>query len=132
MHEKKTASAEAVVKQEALLVDLADQVREAKLATKTSPESDHGGAESAVDSDLKSRVDEDMAEEAEEPPFPTSWNSDATQGNKRRMVAKAKSAPVIANKMTSDSRELLTVHASRSSCSLSRHARGVMFLLRGC
>ena len=56
MQEKNTASAEAVVKQEALLVDLADQVREAKLAAKTPPESDNGGAESAVDSDSKSRA----------------------------------------------------------------------------
>ena len=52
LQEKCTVSAEAVVKQEALL---ADQVLEAKLATKTPPKSDNGGAESAVDSDLKWR-----------------------------------------------------------------------------
>ena len=80
------------MKQEALFVDLADQVREAKLSTKTLPESANGGAESAVDSDLKSRVDEDTAEEAEEPLFPSDYGGQQTQGNKRRMVAKAKSA----------------------------------------
>ena len=115
--EQLTASEEAVLKQEALLVDLTDQVREAKLATNTPPESDNGGAKSAVDSDLKSRADDDMAEEPEEPLFPTSWDSETTQRNKRRMVAKAKSAPSIANNMdqtrefcdnlTSESRDLL-------------------------
>ena len=73
LKEKYTASEEAVVKREYLLVDLADQVREAKLATKTPPESDSGGAESAVGSDLKSRADDGMAEEAEEPLFPTEF-----------------------------------------------------------
>ena len=43
MKDKCTSSEEVVVKQEALLVDLADQVREAKLATKAPPESDNGG-----------------------------------------------------------------------------------------
>ena len=118
LKEKCTASEEAVVEQEALLVDLADQVREAKLATKTPPESDDGSAESAVDSDLKSRADDDMADEAEEPLLPTDYGAVHTQGNMRRMVAKAKSAPFIANNMdqtrefwdnlTPESHELLT------------------------
>ena len=98
LKEKYTASEEAVVKQESLLVDLADQVRKAKLPTKTPPESDNG-AESAVDFDLKSRSDDDMAEEAEEPLFPTKYEAENTQGNKGRMVAKATSAPFIANNM---------------------------------
>ena len=43
-------------------------IQQLVLATKTPPESDNGGAESAVDSDLKSRADDDdMADEAEEP-----------------------------------------------------------------
>ena len=99
LQQKHTASAEAVAKQEVLLVDLAEHVREAKLATEAPPESDNGGAESAVDSDLKSRAGEDMAEEAEEPLFPSDYGAEHTQGNKRRMVAKAKSAPFIANNM---------------------------------
>ena len=59
-----------------------------------------------------------MPEEAEEPLFPSDHGAEHTQGNKRRMVAKAKSAPFIANNMdqtrefwdnlTSESRELLT------------------------
>ena len=111
------------MKQEALLVDLADQVREAKLATKTPLASDNGGAESAVDSDLKSRADDSMAEEP-------------------RGANKAKSAPFNANNMD-QTREFWdkfdvgkprasdTVHASRASGTLSRHARVVMILLPG-
>ena len=71
-----------------------------------------------MDSDLKSRADEDMAQEAEEPLFPSDYGAEHIKGNKRRMVAKAKFAPFIANSMdqtrefwdnlTSESRELLT------------------------
>ena len=40
-----------------------------------------------------------MADEAEEPLFPTDHGAEHTQGNRRRMVAKAKSAPFIANRL---------------------------------
>ena len=59
-----------------------------------------------------------MAEEAEKPLFHTEFEAEHTQGSKRRMVAKAKSAPFISNNMdqtrefwdnlTPESRELLT------------------------
>ena len=112
------------MKQEALLVDLADQVREAKLATKTPLESD-SGAESAVDSDLKSRADHDMADEPEEPLSPSNWDSETTQGNKRKMVAKAKSGPFIAEQCGPDPRilgqfDVGKPRASDSACKQSK------------
>ena len=81
-----------------------------------------------MDSDLKSRADDDMADEAEE----TLYGAEHTQGNKRRMVAKAKSAPFIANNMdqTRDFWANLTLER-RELRSLSRHTRGVMVLLPG-
>ena len=127
------------MKQESLLVDLADQVREAKLATKTPPESDDGGAECAVDSDLKSSAED---EEAEEPLFPAEYEAEHTQGNKRRMVAKAKSAPLIANNMdqtreiwdtlSPESRELLTQCMQAEQAARSQDTSvGVVILLPG-
>ena len=61
----------------------------AKLATKTPPESGDGGAESAVDSDLKSQADESTAGEANN--LNSLWNMmpNIHRENKRKMVVKA-------------------------------------------
>ena len=90
------AAEEAVAKQETAIVDLAEQVRVGKLATKTPPESENGGAESVVDSDLKSQADESMADEPDVPPFLPEYEAEQTQRKKRIMVAKAKAAPFVA------------------------------------
>ena len=66
--EQLSAAEEAVAKQETYIVELAEQVRVAKLATNTPPEYEDG-AESAVDSDLKSQADESMAGEHNETIF---------------------------------------------------------------
>ena len=93
--EQLSVAEETLAKQEAYIVELTEQVRVAKLATKTPPESEVG-AESSVDSDLKSHADESMAGEQEDPVFPPEFNDEPTQGKKRKMVAKAKAAPFIA------------------------------------
>ena len=64
--EQLSAAEETLAKQEAYIVELTEQVRVAKLATKTPPESEVG-VESAVDSDLKSHADESMAVEGLNP-----------------------------------------------------------------
>ena len=70
-----------MVQQKTAIVDLAGQVRVAELATKSPSESEVGGAESVVDSDLKSQADESMAGETNEPQFPPEYEADHTQGN---------------------------------------------------
>ena len=53
-------------------------------------DSENGGAEFVVDSDLKSQAGESMADEPNALLFPPEYEAEHTQGNKRRMVAKAK------------------------------------------
>ena len=93
--EQLSPAEETLAKQEAYIVELTEQVRVAKLATETLPESEVG-AESSVDSDLKSHADESMAGEQDETVFPPEFHEEHTQGKKRKMVAKAKAAPFIA------------------------------------
>ena len=93
--EQLSIAEETLAKQEAYIVELTEQVRVAKLATKTPPES-QVGAESSADSDLKSHADESMAGEQEDTVYPSECVEEHTQGKKRKMVAKAKAAPFIA------------------------------------
>ena len=67
--EQLSAAEETLAKQEAYIVELTEQVRVAKLATKTPPESEVG-AESSADSDLKSHADESMAGEQDDAVLP--------------------------------------------------------------
>ena len=92
--EQLSAAEETLAKQEAYIVELTEQVRVAKLATKTPPESDVG-AESSADSDLKSHADESMAGEQEDTVYPPEYAEEHTQGKKRKMVAKAKAARLL-------------------------------------
>ena len=90
-----------------------------KLATKTPTEYENGGAEFVMDSDLKQAEDEPNVLL-----FPPEYEAD-TQGNKRRMAAKAKAAPFVAqdldqarefwNKLKPECRDWFRQCASRTN-----------------
>ena len=103
--EQLSAAEETLAKQEAYIVELTEQVRVAKLATKTPPESEVG-AESSADSDLKSHADESMAGEQEDTVYPPEYVEEHTQGKKRKMGCQGQSSSVCCEEFRSNSRVL--------------------------
>ena len=125
------AAEEAVAKQETAIVDLAERFVWSKRATKTPTESENGGAEFVMDSDLKQAEDEPNVLL-----FPPEYEAD-TQGNKRRMAAKAKAAPFVAqdldqarefwNKLKSECRDWFRQCASRTNAEVHSWAPRTSF-----